>query len=515
MGWKMGLMDYAGGAYPAVQAYLAAQNNKQKQQESAARMALEQRRMALEEQRLQALMNAQKEEQMLKAGMRNAILGAVEPSRDYASGLMALEQQNPAMVETRQEEVRGMEEPYSYRAATEAGTPALRGLMQGGLNPQKALSAAMPYMEPAQMITAIQNMQNMPLELQNKILNMDVMRSTIKKNESQADKNRRPEEPKKFDWDALITGGKYTPESIEDAKLAGDPRKLKFVEKPDTNKPNILELTKQSLRDKLGRDPTAAEILKAKEDSDIRITSNKAVASEKSKLDMQRGLITDADVENYARYVATAGEYPAEFNRLFRLPALQQETIRRVTEKLTEWGISGSDRALESANYKANRSSLMFQEKQRGAAKSFVQNINGQLDKIGKIMQDTISRVGTRAIDLPIRELKTRFAGSGHERVLESYLMEVSREIGKLSTGSQASIAELSVDAQKKWDRIHDPNLSFRDLKEILAATRDQANIRLKSIEDAITDTKKRFGMGMQSGEDTTQPSNADPLGIR
>lgn len=197
MGWKMGLMDYAGGAYPAVQAYLAAKNNKQKQQESAARMALEQRRMALEEQRLQALMNAQKEEQMLKAGMRNAILGAVEPSRDYASGLMALEQQNPAMVETRQEEVRGMEEPYSYRAATEAGTPALRGLMQGGLNPQKALSAAMPYMEPAQMMTAIQNMQNMPLELQNKILNMDVMRSTIKKNESQADKNRRPEEPKK------------------------------------------------------------------------------------------------------------------------------------------------------------------------------------------------------------------------------------------------------------------------------------------------------------------------------
>lgn len=88
-----------------------------------------------------------------------------------------------------------MEEPYSYRAATEAGTPALRGLMQGGLNPQKALSAALPYMEPAQMITAIQNMQNMPLELQNKILNMDVMRSTIKKNESQADKNRRPTAP--------------------------------------------------------------------------------------------------------------------------------------------------------------------------------------------------------------------------------------------------------------------------------------------------------------------------------
>ena len=64
MGWKMGLMDYAGGAYPAVQAYLAAKNNKQKQQESAARMALEQRRMALEEQRLQALMEAQKAGQL-------------------------------------------------------------------------------------------------------------------------------------------------------------------------------------------------------------------------------------------------------------------------------------------------------------------------------------------------------------------------------------------------------------------------------------------------------------------
>lgn len=64
MGWKMGLMDYAGGAYPAVQAYLAARNNKQKQQESAARLALEQRRMALEEQRIQALMEAQKAGQL-------------------------------------------------------------------------------------------------------------------------------------------------------------------------------------------------------------------------------------------------------------------------------------------------------------------------------------------------------------------------------------------------------------------------------------------------------------------
>ncbi len=241
-----------------------------------------------------------------------------------------------------------------------------------------------------------------------------------------------------------------------------------------------------ALTTKLGRKPTDREFIDEKQRLQIQVAGAKAGASEQAKLDTQKGMVTDADVANYAKYVATSGEFPPEFNRLFRLPQVQLETMKRVTALLNEQGFDGADRAVQAAAYKAGKVSLNFQEKQLGSARSFALNIEGQTKRVEEIMSDVISRVGVRAIDLPVRELKTRFAGSGQERVLESYLMEISREIGKLSTGSQASIAELSVEAQKKWDKIHDPNLSLKELKEILNATREQAGIRIKSMDDAL-----------------------------
>ncbi len=246
------------------------------------------------------------------------------------------------------------------------------------------------------------------------------------------------------------------------------------------------DLIRGELRKKFGREPDEKEILERTAEFNAISAGQKAGASEQAKLDTQKGMVTDADVANYAKYVATSGEFPPEFNRLFRLPQVQLETMKRVTALLNEQGFDGADRAVQAAAYKAGKVALNFQEKQLGSARSFALNIEGQAKRVEEIMSDVISRVGVRAIDLPVRELKTRFAGSGQERVLESYLMEISREIGKLSTGSQASIAELSVEAQKKWDKIHDPNLSLKELKEVLNATKEQAGIRIKSMDDAL-----------------------------
>jgi hypothetical protein len=166
----------------------------------------------------------------------------------------------------------------------------------------------------------------------------------------------------------------------------------------------------------------------------------------------------------------------------------------------SEWAkrnnIQGADVVAQRAEVDALTKSQANQEKVRGMMGGFVRNINKQVDRVDQIGQDLVSRVGVRALDLPIRELKTRFAGSGQERVLESYLMEISNEIGKLSTGSSASIAELSAEAQKRWSGVHDPNLSINELKKILDATREQANMRITSSDEELKYTRERLGGG-------------------
>jgi len=142
-----------------------------------------------------------------------------------------------------------------------------------------------------------------------------------------------------------------------------------------------------------------------------------------------------------------------------------------------------------AVRYDALKSSMRQQQKVRCAMGSFVTNLNTQVERVKTFMQDTINRVGARAVDLPYRELVTRFKGSGHERVLESYMIEISNEIAKLSTGSSASIRELSTDAQERWARIHDPNLSFGELVKILEETRRMADYRLSATDDEIEQT--------------------------
>jgi hypothetical protein len=138
---------------------------------------------------------------------------------------------------------------------------------------------------------------------------------------------------------------------------------------------------------------------------------------------------------------------------------------------------------------KSLSSSLVQQQKNRGSMGSFVQNIGGQLSKVDKIMNDVIKRVGIRYIDLPWRNVHTKAIGSGDERVLEAYMKEISVEIFKLSQGSTQSVALLPETGRQEWEKIHDVNLSYPELKKVLEGTRDMANIRLKSVNDEIKAT--------------------------
>lgn len=123
---------------------------------------------------------------------------------------------------------------------------------------------------------------------------------------------------------------------------------------------------------------------------------------------------------------------------------------------------------------------------------SFVRNINFQVDRVDEIMQD-INRWGIRGLDLPKRELIKRVKGSGKEITLDAYLTEISNEINKLSQGSQASIAQLGEESQKRWNKIHDPNLSIKEMKTILDETKNMANMRLQSADSELDFTRLRL----------------------
>ena len=206
-------------------------------------------------------------------------------------------------------------------------------------------------------------------------------------------------------------------------------------------------------------------------------------------------------------YQKFAADKTAKPEFYYRDPKSKSEFMSGFAQYERSLGKTGADVISGRASVDSMKKSLAKQQINHGAMLSFVENINGQLGKIGTIMDDMVSRVGVRALDIPKRELIKRFKGSGQEAVLGAYLMEVSNEINKLSQGSQASIAVLPVESQRKWDAVHDPNLSFNELKIVLEGTREMANIRLGSVEKALADTEA--AINAKAGGSVSKPTGS------
>lgn len=234
----------------------------------------------------------------------------------------------------------------------------------------------------------------------------------------------------------------------------------------------------------LDGDVEAKTILEQMAESDVELAKGKAEAAAIGKI---AGLHKVMDLEGSAQAVLEGRETIDRVRNTFGVPI--QEVVRRlVLEKDPNFNF-----LQPTARFNALKSSLTQQQKNRGMMGSFVRNINGQVDKLENIGSDIVSRVGVRALDIPLRELHTRFIGSGHERVFEAYMKEISAEIAKLAQGSAASVAQLPETNRKEWERIHDVNLSMRSLKVILDGTREMANIRLESVQEELDATLKEL----------------------
>jgi hypothetical protein len=153
---------------------------------------------------------------------------------------------------------------------------------------------------------------------------------------------------------------------------------------------------------------------------------------------------------------------------------------------------SPQDVALIKSDYKAGDMSLKNMTKQEAPMSAFVLNINRQISKIEELYKAN-DRIGLRLIDRPIRELRVMAKGSGDEAVKASYLLEISNEIGKLSSGASASVQQLSDSAKEDWKKVHDPNLSMKEIMKVVNATRDQANMRISTWKEAKQEVRKNI----------------------
>jgi len=277
---------------------------------------------------------------------------------------------------------------------------------------------------------------------------------------------------------AKIEAKKKTPEEVAaeakakaEAELPYEKEKIAYREGLKAAK-SPAELTRAALRG----DKEAKAILDEMQKNKVEVARAMGEAQVGAKI----GIV---DVEGVAQSILDGRETIENVKNTFGVPV--QEAVRAsVLEKDPEFNFVKPRIKLSSI-----KTSLSQQQKQRGMMGSFVKNLNKQIDRIDEVMKDVISRVGIRAVDLPKRELIRRFKGSGYENVLEAYMLEISNEIGKLSTGSAASIRELSTDAQERWAKIHDPNLSLKELKKILDETRLMANMRIDSTDEEIEET--------------------------
>jgi hypothetical protein len=175
---------------------------------------------------------------------------------------------------------------------------------------------------------------------------------------------------------------------------------------------------------------------------------------------------------------------------------------------LRRQGITPTDAVVQRAEMGAMKGSLANQQKVKNMMGSFARNMDFQVKRL-KVFVDKINRLDTRLLK-----------GSANESVLSMYLTDISNDAAKLSTGSSASISELSESAQDRWAKIHDPNLSVGEMLKLVEETQQAAHGRISSADEEIAQTKKEMQqVGKKKDPDKPQPSGQpkpvdDPLGI-
>lgn len=202
-------------------------------------------------------------------------------------------------------------------------------------------------------------------------------------------------------------------------------------------------------------------------------------------------LIPQEKLDYWAKQYNTTGK------KVFNVRGKKANEINRMIQDHAatlqlEGGVTGEETVFAQEDRKAIQKSITAQEKQRGSMVSFVDNLAKQIDHVAKVAEE-IKTFDTRMFNKPARWIKRKLTGSPELSKYEVYLGEIQSEIGKLSSGSTASVSELSEGAREKWEGILDENLSIKDMLEVLQEVKEAGNIRMESVDKGLEVSRQRL----------------------
>ena len=157
----------------------------------------------------------------------------------------------------------------------------------------------------------------------------------------------------------------------------------------------------------------------------------------------------------------------------------------------------------ESSDTKAIQGSLNMLDKQINSMESFAVNLDKQVERV-KEKTKGLKTYDTRFLNVPLRTFRGKVTGSPEQAIYDMYVTEIEAEIGKIATGSTQSIAELSTSAQEKWAKIHDKNLSWNDMVQLLDESSHAAKMRVASVKSQQQVAKDRMARKGEGGEPTS-----------
>jgi hypothetical protein len=216
----------------------------------------------------------------------------------------------------------------------------------------------------------------------------------------------------------------------------------------------------------------------------------------------QWGTLTSEDKKPFIEEYILTGKTPQEYYRDATSKTLFKKDF---SDYLKEKDLDAPKVGRIRNQYKGLAQSLAQQEKTYGAMVPYVENLNEQINRVKELYNEGIQRVGIKAIDMPVRELRKKVIGSGLESSLDLFMTEISNEAARLSAGSALSIRELSEGAQKKWSKIHDESLSLKEMQKILNETRKVGDYRINSTMNGIVKTQARLD-NLLGDENTSNP---------
>lgn len=311
-----------------------------------------------------------------------------------------------------------------------------------------------------------------------------------------------------FDYTDPRTGVVYPKDTMVDMSWKGNPDPFAPGVIPTKIKPvgsnrseSVMDLIK-----KANPDASPQELLDLAAEREITVAGRKAEMTRDAAEDFKNW---PDEIKQQAFERRLAGEKPQ-----FGGGMQGQMSYKQFEKEYNQWALDrfgpGGASSTKARSYLGSAKSLDLQIKQRDAMESFVENIRLQTERVPEIMK-SIARVDARLLNIPIKEVRKRIVGQADENILSMYLTEISNEAAKISTGSQASIRELSESAQVKWAKIHDEALSPTETLKLLQETNHLGQMRLQTVNKTINNIQNTMNKTIQGKAKTVPTPSPSP----